>query len=86
MIGLITSINILDNLKDSSDSFPVQIEKTGTSREPQQKQEIHYSYCSYAEMSPLRTIPTAPYCYSCIDKKLRVVGRMIFSSDRKNYA
>ena len=32
--GLITSINRLDDLEDYSDHFPIQIEITGTSREP----------------------------------------------------
>ena len=44
--GLITSINRFDNFEDYSDNCLVQIEITGTSKEPQKKQEVYYSYCN----------------------------------------
>ena len=44
--GLITLINRSDNLEDYSDHFSIQIEKTGTSREPQLQQEKYYSHCN----------------------------------------
>ena len=44
--SLITSICRLEDLEENSDHFPVQINITGTSREPQKKQVVYYSYCN----------------------------------------
>ena len=86
--GLITSINRLDDLEDYSDNFRIQIEITGTSREPQKKREVNYSYCN-CDFDYLNELiannPFDPYCYSSIDKN-RFVVRMDLSFDRKNYA
>ena len=50
-----TAINRLDNLEDYSDHFPIQIEITDTSREPQKKQEVYYSYwnCDFDYLNEL---------------------------------
>ena len=45
--SLITSINRIDDLEDNSDPFPVHMEITVITREPQKKQELCYSPCNY---------------------------------------
>ena len=78
---MITSINRLDYLEDYSDHFPIQIEKTSGSREPQKKQEVYYSYCN-CDFDYLNELiannPFDPYCYSSIDKTTDLWYEWIF--------
>ena len=61
--------------------FPIQIEITGTSREPQKKQEEYYSYCNcdfdYLN-EPIANNPFDPYCYSSVDKNTDLWYEWIF--------
>ena len=79
--GLIDSINRLDDLEDYFDHFPIQIEISLTSTEPQKKQEVYYSYCNcdfdyLNELIPNN--PFDPYCYSSIDKNTDLWCEWIF--------
>ena len=78
---MITSISRLDDLEDYSDHFPIQIEITGTSGEPQKKQEVYYSYCN-CDFDYLNELIANnffdPYCYSSIDKNTNLWYEWIF--------
>ena len=78
---MITSISRLDDLEEYTDHFRIQIEISGTSREPQKKQEVNYSYCN-CDFDYLNELiannPFDPYCYSSIEKNTDLWYKWIF--------